>query len=200
MPLEAFGEFESSFNFFPPERRRTRLCCSLLSASGFICRVLATAARRLSAREAGKGCSSVKTLSRRRAERDLCLLGLMVFHNELKADAVSTVSALRRARVDVRILTGDSAYTTVSVAEQCGLLDAKADAAARCPTASLKPLPECACLRGHSSRETTVDPSETQRASTGDSKGSEARSEKATTRASSSLRKALKAADLQNSR
>ncbi|KAL8449334.1 hypothetical protein Emed_003215 [Eimeria media] len=66
-----------------------------------------------------------QTLRRCRAERGLRYLGLFVFENKLKGDAKETISALREAHIDIRILTGDSPHTAIGVAADCGVLDSK---------------------------------------------------------------------------
>ncbi|KAL8434763.1 hypothetical protein ACSSS7_002900 [Eimeria intestinalis] len=100
-------------------------CCRLPTQIGthliavYVFRVLVAAWRPL---EQGEDW---QTLRRCRAERGLRYLGLFVFENELKRDAKETISALREAHIDIRILTGDSPHTAIGVAVDCGVLDSK---------------------------------------------------------------------------
>ena len=83
------------------------------------------------------GCRSVQTVaqgawhawSRADVERDLRLLGLLVFRNELKPDTPSALAALAAGGVTCTMITGDNAFTGVCVARAAGLLDAQAPVA-----------------------------------------------------------------------
>jgi cation-transporting ATPase 13A3/4/5 len=63
------------------------------------------------------------------AERDLQLLGLLVFRNELKADTPGALAALIAGGVACTMITGDNAFTGCCIARAAGLLDASAPVA-----------------------------------------------------------------------
>ncbi|XP_026190674.1 uncharacterized protein LOC34618680, partial [Cyclospora cayetanensis] len=93
------------------------------AASGY--RVLAAAWRPLAQGECWE------TLRRHQAEHNLYFLGLLIFVNELKPEARQTIAALDEARLDIRMLTGDSLHTAIGVASECGILDSHENAAGR---------------------------------------------------------------------
>jgi Mg2+-importing ATPase len=55
------------------------------------------------------------------AERDLELVGFLVFADPAKPDAADAVAKLRRLGVELKVLTGDSARTTAHVCREVGL-------------------------------------------------------------------------------
>lgn len=61
---------------------------------------------------------------RERTERDLTFVGLVVLENRLKPRTASVIRELRRADVRVVMITGDNVQTALSVARECGIVDA----------------------------------------------------------------------------
>jgi len=80
--------------------------------------VLAMASRPL----VGWTARQVADAPRDELERALSLLGLVVFRNELKADAAASVAELQEGKVRTVMVTGDNLLTGVFVARQAGLL------------------------------------------------------------------------------
>ena len=60
--------------------------------------------------------------SREAVEKDLSFLGLILFRNELKQDSEICIGELKRAGIDVAMLTGDSVFTGCSVARSVGIV------------------------------------------------------------------------------
>ncbi|KAH8119391.1 Ca-transporting ATPase [Phellopilus nigrolimitatus] len=65
-------------------------------------------------------------LKREQAESGLRFLGLIIFENKVKPGTTSAIQALRAAHMACRMITGDNALTAVSVARECGLINAAA--------------------------------------------------------------------------
>lgn len=95
-------------NFHPTVERYARL--------GY--RLIAIAHRRLGEEE------EVTRNSRREAEKDLTLLGLVVMENRLKPASSEVVAHLNAANIRTLMITGDALLTAMSVAEECGILNA----------------------------------------------------------------------------
>jgi len=83
------------------------------------CYVLALARKPL----AGWTLEALSSSPREDFERGLEFLGLIVFRNELKSDALRSIQELKRGAVSVRMVTGDSAHTAAFVARECGVCD-----------------------------------------------------------------------------
>ncbi|KEP60227.1 UNVERIFIED_CONTAM: E1-E2 ATPase subfamily protein [Hammondia hammondi] len=64
---------------------------------------------------------SVAGMSRDSVENGLRFLGLILFRNELKADAAEAVRQLKQGRVRPVMITGDSVLTACCVAKLCGM-------------------------------------------------------------------------------
>ncbi|KYF45193.1 E1-E2 ATPase subfamily protein [Toxoplasma gondii ARI] len=64
---------------------------------------------------------SVLGMSRDSVENGLRFLGLILFRNELKADAAEAIRQLKQGRVRPVMITGDSVLTAVCVARLCGM-------------------------------------------------------------------------------
>ena len=82
------------------------------------CYVLALAWRRLAPSVTD---ADVGTLSRGEAERDLQLMGLLLFRNELKPDTAGAIGDLKQGGVRPVMITGDNAHCAHYIARQCGL-------------------------------------------------------------------------------
>lgn len=65
--------------------------------------------------------------SREQAESNLQFLGLIIFENKLKPGTAPAIQALRSAHLACRMITGDNPLTAVSVARECGLINAAAN-------------------------------------------------------------------------
>lgn len=66
-------------------------------------------------------------LKREQAESNLQFLGLIIFENKLKPGTAPAIQALRSAHLACRMITGDNPLTAVSVARECGLINAAAN-------------------------------------------------------------------------
>ncbi len=87
-------------------------------------RVLAVAGKTIDA----IGWQGAQTLTREQAENELQLLGLIVFENKLKAATTSSIATIREdAQLPIKMCTGDSVLTAVSVGKECGMLSANAE-------------------------------------------------------------------------
>ena len=58
---------------------------------------------------------------------NLKLIGLLVFENKLKEDAVATIEHLNHANISPRIITGDNIYIAIETAMRCGILTRNQD-------------------------------------------------------------------------
>ncbi|EPQ31655.1 uncharacterized protein PFL1_00988 [Pseudozyma flocculosa PF-1] len=86
-------------------------------------RVLAVAGRVVE----GMSWAGAQTLPRSAAESRMRFLGLIVFENKLKPGTAPAIATLRDdARLPIKVCTGDSVLTAVSVAKECGILDTAA--------------------------------------------------------------------------
>lgn len=56
-------------------------------------------------------------------ERDLIFLGLVVFKNKLKRDTKQIITKLKDSNIKLIMATGDNPFTSISVAQECGLID-----------------------------------------------------------------------------
>jgi predicted P-type ATPase len=56
-------------------------------------------------------------------ETRLIFQGFFVFRNEVKSDSQSTVTELRKAGIDIGIVSGDSVFTAAAVGRQVGIVD-----------------------------------------------------------------------------
>ncbi len=90
--------------------------------SGF--RVLAVAGKHIDA----LGWNGAQTLTRTQAESALDFLGLIVFENKLKPATTASIATIAGdARLPIKMCTGDSVLTAVSVGKECGIVDAHAE-------------------------------------------------------------------------
>ncbi|GAA5003559.1 cation-translocating P-type ATPase [Actinopolymorpha pittospori] len=94
-----------------PDRAKVETEIQRLAGQGY--RVLAVAER---------GASSRQDLTEDRVER-LEFLGLLAFADEVRPTSAQAVSTLRRAGVEVVMLTGDHPTTAQSIADELGILD-----------------------------------------------------------------------------
>lgn len=86
-------------------------------------RVLAVAGKTINA----LGWQGAQTLTRHQAESELQFLGLIIFENKLKAATTASIATIRDdAQLPIKMCTGDSVLTAVSVAKECGILSANA--------------------------------------------------------------------------
>jgi cation-transporting ATPase 13A3/4/5 len=77
----------------------------------------------------GVTASEWRSWTRSEAERDVSLLGLLVFRNELKPDTPDALAALIAGGVACTMITGDNAFTGCCIARAAGLLEANAPVA-----------------------------------------------------------------------
>ncbi|KAF7456364.1 membrane ATPase [Cryptosporidium felis] len=66
--------------------------------------------------------SFIEALSRSEAEERLNFIGLMIFANKLRPSATEVISTLKNANVNCLMSTGDHVYTSIAVAQECGIL------------------------------------------------------------------------------
>ncbi|TKY89717.1 hypothetical protein EX895_001502 [Sporisorium graminicola] len=87
-------------------------------------RVLAVAGKTIDA----LSWKGAQDLTRPQAECELHFLGLIVFENKLKPATTASIATIRDdAQLPIKMCTGDSVLTAVSVAKECGILGANAD-------------------------------------------------------------------------
>ena len=60
-------------------------------------------------------------------ENDLIFLGFIVFNNKLKRDTKQVINELMNANLNLIMATGDNPFTSISVAQQCGLINNKCE-------------------------------------------------------------------------
>ena len=60
-------------------------------------------------------------------ENDLIFLGFIVFNNKLKRDTKQVINELMNANLNLIMATGDNPFTSISVAQQCGLINSKCE-------------------------------------------------------------------------
>ncbi len=74
------------------------------------------------------GWQGAQTLTRSQAESELQFLGLIIFENKLKPATTAAIATIRDdAQLPIKMCTGDSVLTAVSVAKECGILEANAE-------------------------------------------------------------------------
>lgn len=56
-------------------------------------------------------------------ENDLIFLGFIVFKNKLKRDTKLIMSKLKNTDINIMMATGDNPFTSISVAQECGLVE-----------------------------------------------------------------------------
>ncbi|KAJ9474275.1 putative Vacuolar cation-transporting ATPase YPK9 (putative) [Pseudozyma hubeiensis] len=87
-------------------------------------RVLAVAGKSVDA----LGWNGAQQLTRTHVESELDFLGLIIFENKLKAATTASIATIRDdAQLPIKMCTGDSVLTAVSVAKECGILGAQAE-------------------------------------------------------------------------
>ena len=77
-------------------------------------RVLACATKLLSS-------YNPETDTREKIEHEMTFLGLIVFQNQIKKDTKINIEHLESSGCKLVIATGDNVFTTISIAEQCGI-------------------------------------------------------------------------------
>lgn len=66
----------------------------------------------------------VQKLQRSEAESDLEFTGFIIFENKLKPSSKGVITELNQAHIRNIMCTGDNILTGVSVARECGIIDA----------------------------------------------------------------------------
>lgn len=56
-------------------------------------------------------------------ETDLIFLGFVVFKNKLKRDTKQVIGKLKGSNINLIMATGDNPFTSISVAQECGLVE-----------------------------------------------------------------------------
>lgn len=54
--------------------------------------------------------------------KDLTFLGFIILKNKLKEDTLYFISKIQECSIDLKISTGDSIFTSISVARECCLI------------------------------------------------------------------------------
>ena len=62
-----------------------------------------------------------ETDTREKIEQEMTFLGLIVFQNQIKKDTKINIEHLESSGCKLVIATGDNVFTTISIAEQCGI-------------------------------------------------------------------------------
>lgn len=65
--------------------------------------------------------------TREKIEKNMTFLGLIVFQNQVKKDTKINIEHLESSGCKLIIATGDNVFTTISIAEQCGILHSNDD-------------------------------------------------------------------------
>ena len=65
--------------------------------------------------------------TREKIEKNMTFLGLIVFQNQVKKDTKINIEHLETSGCKLVIATGDNVFTTISIAEQCGILHSTDD-------------------------------------------------------------------------
>ena len=65
--------------------------------------------------------------TREKIEKNMTFLGLIVFQNQVKKDTKTNIEHLETSGCKLIIATGDNVFTTISIAEQCGILHCNDD-------------------------------------------------------------------------
>ena len=68
-----------------------------------------------------------ETDTREKIEQDMTFLGLIVFQNQVKKDTKINIEHLESSGCKLVIATGDNVFTTISIAEQCGIFKEEDD-------------------------------------------------------------------------
>ena len=63
-------------------------------------------------------------ISRVEAESNLDFIGLVIFENRMKPTTRDVIGELNQANIRNVMCTGDNIYTAISVAKDCGIVDA----------------------------------------------------------------------------
>lgn len=84
-------------------------------------RVLALAYRPL---KVGLSYTRMQRASRQDIEKDLRFLGLLILGNLLKEETISVIEKLNKAAIRSVMVTGDNMLTAISVANECGMIQA----------------------------------------------------------------------------
>ncbi|CAD7935590.1 unnamed protein product [Amoebophrya sp. A25] len=66
-------------------------------------------------------------LPREDLEKDLTLLGLLKFRNEIKPDSREVIKMLKKAEIATQIITGDNVWAGVNIGRESGIIDAEND-------------------------------------------------------------------------
>ncbi|CAG9762834.1 unnamed protein product [Ceutorhynchus assimilis] len=103
-----------------PKDFQTRL--SFYTARGY--RVIALAHKNLPTKFKWKDAQKAK---RDKIECNLHFLGLLILQNPLKDETVPVITQLHQANIRTVMITGDNIMTAISVARDCGMVDAYAD-------------------------------------------------------------------------
>ena len=103
-----------------PETLPHDLDKQLQSFTGKGFRVLACATKVLSSFD-------LEVDTREKIENEMTFLGLIVFQNQVKKDTKINIKHLETSGCKLIIATGDNVFTTVSIAEQCGILHTNDD-------------------------------------------------------------------------
>ena len=64
---------------------------------------------------------------REKIEQDMTFLGLIIFQNQVKKDTKVNIDHLESSGCKLVIATGDNVFTTISIAEQCGIIKEEDD-------------------------------------------------------------------------
>ena len=70
---------------------------------------------------------NIEVDTREKIEKEMTFLGLIVFQNQVKKDTKLNIEHLETSGCKLIIATGDNVFTTISIAEQCGILHSKDD-------------------------------------------------------------------------
>lgn len=65
-------------------------------------------------------------MTREETEQDLEFIGFIVFENKLKSTTSAVIHELSTANIRSVMVTGDNILTAISVARECGIMDAQA--------------------------------------------------------------------------
>lgn len=67
----------------------------------------------------------IQRMQREQVEKDLVFLGLLIMENKLKLETSPVIGQLREANIRCIMVTGDNILTALSVARECGMVDAQ---------------------------------------------------------------------------
>jgi len=75
----------------------------------------------------GKGQNNIDKIlelaKRKDLENDLTFLGFIYFKNKLKSTTPGAIQELKKGKIKCIIITGDSVWTGVKIASECGIID-----------------------------------------------------------------------------